>query len=353
MNDVFSKKSFLNYCTKNNFQQNINQIKLIESLISFYNKNFQRNLISKLFLKKFEKLCFYLVGDVGVGKTMILNFFFNNINQSKKRIHFNEFMINFHDFHHNFKKKGKENPISFFVRELKMNYSLIYLDEFQVTNIVDAMILGTLFENIFKENIKLIITSNIKIKDLYKDGLQRDQFLKFISIIKKHSIEYELSISKDYRKLSSSTLERFFYPMNQETNFKINQIFRKFTKEKKLSIKTLVIKGRDFKIKNYYEGVARFQFDNLCGDKLGSEDYVKISNECNFIIIENIPQFNEENKDRQQRFITFIDILYEKKIPLTLSSCVSLNELGSSYFLKKSFKRTLSRIFELTSPTFL
>jgi len=176
------QQSFLRFCKINQFEINSRQVEVINLLEEFvYSK---KNLLD--LFKKDRKLCFYLHGGVGVGKTMLLNFLYSKIEIKKIRIHFNEFMINFHNYRH---KEKEDNSITNFVKILKQNYDLIYLDEFQVTNIVDAMILGKLFEIIFKENIKIIITTNIKLNDLYKDGLQREQFLPFISIIEKNSIQ--------------------------------------------------------------------------------------------------------------------------------------------------------------------
>ena len=129
---------------------------------------------------------------------MILDFFFNLISEKKLRLHFNEFMLNFHNFVHENKNKGNENIVNLFVKNLKSKVSIIYFDEFQVTNIVDAMILGQLFNNMFNENIKIIITSNTMISELYKDGLQRDQFKPFIEIMKQKTFEHELVIDDDY-----------------------------------------------------------------------------------------------------------------------------------------------------------
>ena len=255
-------------------------------------------------------------------------------------------MIKFHDFIYLHKTS---NPIEAFVKNLKKNYELIYLDEFQVTNIVDAMILGKLFKIIFIEKIKILITSNIKIKNLYKDGLQREQFLPFIDIMKKSSFEYDLIIDEDYRKSKNNKHDRFFYPLNEESNFKINKIFRKLTRAKKLEVKRLTIKGRNFLIENYFEKIARFDFKDLCDTNVGAGDYIAIANECEFIVIENIPNFVEENSDKQLRFITLIDIVYEKKIPLMTSTTMSLKNFSSSKSLEQPFKRTLSRLHELTS----
>ena len=229
---------------------------------------------------------------------MILNFFFNELQEKKLRLHFNEFMINFHDFV--FKNKTQENVIDLFVKNLKDKTKIIYFDEFQVTNIVDAMILGKLFKRIFEEKIKVIFTSNTHVGNLYKDGLQRDQFIPFIKILEK----------------------------------------------------TIEVKGRNLKIENFYDGVAKFHFDELCDRNLGAEDYVSVANYCHFILIENLPNFGEYNLNQQQRFITLIDILYEKKIPLMITSQVNLNLIESSKNLQEPFKRTVSRLYELTSITY-
>ena len=185
------EEKFKSHCNTKNLELNPNQIILVKQLDNFYKENFKTSLFN-FFSKQSSKKGFYLHGDVGVGKTMILDFFFNLVNKKKQRLHFNEFMLNFHDFVHDNKDKNEENVIAVFVKDLKSKFSLIYFDEFQVTNIVDAMILGKLFQEIFNQNIKIIVTSNTKISDLYKDGLQRDQFKPFIQIMQEKSIEHEL-----------------------------------------------------------------------------------------------------------------------------------------------------------------
>ena len=129
----------------------------------------------------------------------------------------------------------------------------------------------------------------------------------------------------------------------------INKYFRKLTKDLTMKEKVLNIKGRKFIINNYYEGIARFDFEDLCAKNIGAEDYIKIAESCNFMVIENIPNFNNDNSNHQQRFITLIDILYEKNITLLVSSKSQLDLITSSKNLKDAFKRTISRIYELTS----
>ena len=346
MSKINLQSSFKEFCEKNNYEINPQQKELIEILEGFLNN--KESFFNKFFNKK-EKLCFYLYGNVGVGKTMLLNFVYDRLKIKKYRQHFNEFMINFHDFRH---EKKDENSIITFVKELKKKYDLIYLDEFQVTNIVDAMILGKLFDKIFSENIKIIITSNIQISELYKDGLQRDQFKPFIEIMKKKTFEHELVIEDDYRKSKENQNDRYFFPLNQESNFKINKFFRIISRDKKKTNRSLDIKGREFLIEEFYEGVVRFTFNELCDKNLGAEDYLEIIKVSKFIVIDQIPKFDDINSNQQQRFITLIDIVYDKKIPIAVTAEKSLDELTSSRSLEEPFKRTISRLYELTSSNF-
>ncbi len=335
------QQSFLRFCKTNQFEINPRQVEIINLLENFI--SIEKRLFNVF--KKDRRLCFYLHGGVGVGKTMLFNFFYNNIKIKKNRMHFNEFMINFHNYRH---KEKHDNSITNYVKILKKNYELIYLDEFQVTNIVDAMILGKLFEVIFKENIKIIITTNIKLNDLYKDGLQRDQFLPFIEIIKKNSIQKELILDDDYRKQNLENVRKIYYPLNEKTTFKINQNFRILTKDRKREPQNIVTKGRKFLIENFYEGIAKFNFNDLCDEKLGSEDYINIANVSKHVFILNIPVFNDVNSNQQLRFITLIDIFYEKNIKLTISCENNLEHLGSSKLHNEIFKRALSRLYEMT-----
>ena len=344
------KKLFLDHCEINKYEINQNQLNIIKNIKNFYSENFNSKIFSKIFKKNNNKLGFYLVGDVGVGKTMILNFFFNLLKEKKLRLHFNEFMVNFHDYI--FQNKDKENGVTNFVKDLSNKVEILYFDEFQVTNIVDAMILGKLFEKIFDKKIKVIFSSNIKINELYEDGLQREQFIPFIKILENNCYQKELFINEDYRSNKNKDLQRFLSPIDQSTNFTFNKFFRKITKNKNKTVKTLEIKGRKLVIQNYYDNVAKFNFDELCNRNLGSEDYISVANNCDFIFIENLPDFNESNSNQQQRFVSLIDIIYEKKIPLMITSKVKLEKINSSKSMKEPFKRTVSRLYELTSINF-
>ncbi len=342
MNKTNLQNLFKGFCKQNKLEINSQQIEIIDLLDEFLSQ--KKNFLSKFFKRK-KKLCFYLYGKVGVGKTMLLNFVFERLKIRKHRQHFNEFMINFHNFRH---EKKDNNTITAFVKELKKRYDLIYLDEFQVTNIVDAMILGKLFEVIFEEKIKIIITTNTQLHELYKDGLQRDQFLPFISVIENFSIQKELQIKDDYRTKNNEKHQQIFFPLNEKTSFRISQKFRELTRNIDKESKIVTTKGRNFVINNFYSGIARFKFRDLCDNNLGAEDYINISNLCKHIFIEEIPKFNNENSNQQLRFVTMIDIFYEKKVRLTLSIEENLNNLSSSNKHFEVFKRTISRMFEMT-----
>ena len=347
------EQEFHSYCTDGNLEFNLNQVNVVKKLEEYYSQNFDSSFLNLVFRNKINKKGFYLYGDVGVGKTMILDFFFNLVEGKKLKLHFNEFMLSFHDFVHQSKDKNNENKISKFVKKLKSKAKLIYFDEFQVTNIVDAMILGKLFDEIFKGDLKIIVTSNIKIENLYKDGLQRDQFKPFIKIMQKQSFEYQLNIDDDYRKSKGNKTQRYYSPLNQENNFKINKLFRVMTKDKILKEKILNIKGRKFILKNFYDGIVRLTFKEVCDKNLGSEDYIKIVKNCFFIVMENVPAFNDLNSNQQQRFITFLDIVYDQNIPMAISAEQNIDKLTSSRLLEKPFKRTISRLYELTSKKYL
>ncbi len=160
-------------------------------------------------------------------------------------------------------------------------------------------------------------------------------------------------IEEDYRSNNKNNLERFLSLKDQSINFRFNKYFRQITKNKKKTLKILEVKGRKLELENFYERIIKFDFNELCNRNLGSEDYISIVNNCDFMFIENLPDFNENNSDQQQRFITLIDIVYEKKIPLMITSDVNLNTINSSKSLIKPFKRTISRLYELTSINYI
>ena len=173
--------------------------------------------------------------------------------------------------------------------------------------------------------------------------------MPFISIIKKNSLQKELTLTDDYRQQNKKQSKRIFYPLDEKVSFKINKNFREFTRDKIKEEKIINTKGRNFKIFNFFSGITRFKFIDLCDANLGAEDYINIASVCNHVFLEEIPNFDEINSNQQLRFITLIDIFYEKKIDLTISIASNLNALSSSKKHFEAFKRTISRLNEMTN----
>jgi len=344
------QQAFFNFKKSHNFLENINQDNLIKILTSL-----QEQLNSRFFfkVKNFfnNYTCYkglYLSGEVGTGKTTIINFFLDNIREKKVlRTHFNKFMVEIHNLFQ-IQKKNK-NPIANIAKNYSKDFKLFFLDEFQITNIVDAMLLKKLFEEFFNNQIFIIMTSNIKPDELYKDGLQREQFLPFIDILKKKTLIFELSTSIDYRLLFLKNKKKFFSPITEETKKKFNETFKKFIGNKETEKLVLEVKKRKFTVNEYSSKAAKFNFKDLCGQNLGSEDYLELSKYIKIFFIESVPKFNDDTIDQQQRFITLIDILYDKKINVVCLSDAPLENLQSSKKLNEIFKRTISRLSEMTN----
>ena len=347
-------KSYQDLCALNKIEQDPKQLELIEKLDIFMWKNklnFFQN-INRLIFKKNKNQCFYIYGKVGSGKTLIMDLFFQNLNNhSIQRIHFYEFMINTHNNLHKLRKhKNKKNFLLLdYAKNIAKKTKFIFFDEFQVTNIADAMILGQLFSELFKQNIKIVLTSNASPDDLYKDGLQRELFIPFIQLIKDCSEVYNLDSGTDYRKNFLNIDEVFFSPLSNSNNLKINKLYNKLSQGKEAKDLVVNIKSRKFTIKNLANKVARFEFNEICGDYIGAEDYMNITEYINFLIIDNVENFSDENVDKQLRFISLIDILYDQKIGLIMSCEKKAGEMISAFHLKDKFKRTLSRLSEMES----
>jgi len=344
------QQAFFNFKKNRNFLENINQDNLIKTLISL-----EEQLNSRFFFKVknfFNNLNyykgFYLFGEVGTGKTTIINFFLDNIEEKKiLKMHFNKFMIEIHNLFQ-IQKKNKD-PITNIAKNYSKDFKLFFLDEFQITNIVDAMLLKKLFEEFFNNKIFIIMTSNIKPDELYKDGLQREQFLPFIDILKKKTLIFEISTGIDFRLLFLKNKKKFFSPITEETKKIFNETFKKLIGNKETKKLILEIKKRSFTVNEYSSKAAKFNFNDLCGQNIGSEDYLELSKYIKIFFIENIPKFNDDMIDQQQRFITLIDILYDNKINVVCLSETSLENLQSSKKLNEIFKRTVSRLSEMTN----
>ena len=342
-------EAFKKYTKKHSLQKNINQedlIKTLDTLTEQLKPSFLKS-VAGIFSSKKPK-GFYLYGDVGAGKTMIVNFFLEYLNYPRVlKTHFNKFMVDIHNKLH--KLKNESNPLSKIVKTFKKDFDVIFFDEFQITNIADAMILGKLLEQFFSNNIFIITTSNAKPDDLYLGGLQRDQFLPYIENIKVNTLVYSLNSGKDYRELYLNKQNRFFIVKDPQTKKNFNQVLFNVLSGKQFATKEIEIKGRKLIIDNYVSGISKFNFKDLCFQTYGSEDYIEICKITKIFFIENIPNFTEDLINEQYRFVNFIDVIYDNKLKLVATAATEINKLTSSSKVQKVFSRTLSRLKELTA----
>ena len=350
--------SYKRLCANGEIENNQKQEELIHKLSEFLkdnNKSFLGSIFSFTERKK-TKNCFYIYGNVGIGKTLIMDISFDQIKKNnKKRIHFHEFMIDTHDSLHELRKESQNNNdflISKFAKKISKENKFLFFDEFQVTNIADAMILGHLFSELFKNNVKIVITSNTHPDNLYKDGLQRELFINFIEKIKQESLVYNLDIETDYRKINLELDEVYFVSSSSASILKINDIHKEIISDLKTEDKIINFKKRDFVIRNLANNSARFNFDELCGSETSTEDYLHLVKYVNIVFLENVPDFSNSNSNQQERFINLIDVLYDNKINLIMSSEKRIDDLNSAYYLKDKFIRTKSRLIEMKSKNY-
>ena len=350
--------SYKRLCANGEIENNQKQEELIHKLSEFFKDN-SKGFLGSIFSfaeRKKNKNCFYIYGNVGIGKTLIMDIFFDQIkSNNKKRIHFHEFMIDVHDSLHELRKETQNNNdflISKFAKKISKESKFLFFDEFQVTNIADAMILGHLFSELFKNNVKIVITSNTHPDNLYKDGLQRELFINFIEKIKQESLVYNLDIKMDYRKINLELDEVYFISSSSVSILKINDIHKELISDSKIEDKIINFKKRDFVIRNLANNSARFNFDELCGSETSAEDYLHLVKYVNIVFLENVPDFSNSNSNQLERFINLIDVLYDNKINLIMSSEKKIDDLNSAYYLKDKFVRTKSRLIEMKSKNY-
>lgn len=342
-------QAFKKFSKKQGLIPNPAQLELVKNLENLI-EDTKPSLLSSLgniFANKKTK-GFYLYGEVGSGKTMIINLFLDQFKNLRiYRAHFNKFMVDVHNRLH--KKKNESSVIPNIVKNLKAEYDIIFLDEFQVTNIADAMILGKLLEQFYSKNIFIITTSNVRPDNLYLGGLQRGQFLPYIEIIKQNSVIYSLDTGADYRQLFLNKKNKFFPLTNPQAKKMFNDVLLGTLNGKKFSTTTLTVKGRKVVIKNFVSNIAKFDFKDLFFESYSAEDYIEMSKIIKIFFIENIPNFNEDLINEQYRFVNFIDVIYDNKLKLVATAATEINNLTSSSKVQKVFSRTLSRLKELTA----
>ena len=304
----------------------------------------------------------YVHGDVGRGKTMLMDMFFRQSSiSSKRRVHFHAFMGEVHDrigehrrAHKNGEAKG-DDPIPPVAAAIAEKSRLLCFDEFTVTDIADAMILSRLFKALFANGLILVATSNVAPDDLYPDGLNRPLFLPFVKVLKEHSEIFELAGDEDHR-LAFLGEEDIYIEMSDPAAAKrIDDAWMRLLDGKKETTASLSVKGRTIPVPRAGNGAARFSFDDLLKRPLGAQDYLALARRFHTVLVDDVPIMAEAERNEAKRFITLVDTLYDSGRRLVVSAEAPAKELyraknGTEAF---EFDRTVSRLFEMRSKEYL
>ena len=320
------------------------------------NWSLKRGWVSNLFTaqKQPAPRGLYIWGQVGRGKTMLMDLFHASVTfEPKRRIHFHEFMAEVHDLIAAARARDAGDPIPVAAQEIAKRARLICFDEFHVTDITDAMILGRLFTALFERQVVVVATSNVPPEDLYKDGLNRQLFEPFIDLLASKTETLELVAAKDFRleKLAGHPL--YFSPLDDTARRAIRAAFTRITGVWRGKPMVLEVKGRPVRVPEQARGAAVFDFTDLCSLPLGSLDYLSIAHAFHTVLITNVPELNRNRRAEARRFINLIDTLYDARVGLVVSAACEPGKIypqGDEAFL---FERTASRLIEMRSEAYL
>jgi len=293
----------------------------------------------------------YIWGSVGRGKTWLMDLFFEHLPVDRKqRVHFHRFMQR---VHRSLAEQGQaRDPLPRIAAEWAQKCSVLCLDEFFVCDIADAMLLGGLFEGLFRNGVTLVTTSNIAPDGLYEGGLQRAKFLPAIELIKRYTRVLELPGQMDFRLRILEQSEIFHHPLDESAERVMTESFNRMTADCELN-HDLDINGRNFHARRRGDGVIWFEFAELCAKPRGSIDYIEIARAFNTVVLSGVPQLAEQDADAARRFITLVDEFYDRNVKLLLSAAVPPGELYTGQKLACEFRRTTSRLVEMQSRQYL
>ena len=298
----------------------------------------------------------YLVGEVGRGKSMLMDLFFACAEvERKRREHFHQFMQTCHRRIHAWKTANPqgEDPIQPLADSIVAEAALLCFDEFQVHDITDAMILGRLFEALFARGVVVVATSNTAPDNLFKGKPGRDAFLPFIALIKKRTEVLHLEAARDYRRERIRGMPTWHVPPDGRAERALDAAFLELTGQASAPPAHLLVLGRKVEVPQSAHGVARADFEALCGNHLGPADFLALATHYHTLVLDAVPRLGPENFDKARRFITLVDTLYEHRCKLVASAEATPDTLYERGENAAMFERTASRLVEMQSQDYL
>jgi cell division protein ZapE len=294
----------------------------------------------------------YLHGGVGRGKTWLMDLFFHSLPfPEKRRRHFYRFM---HDVHDELKTLAQqEAPLDIVANRIAREARVLCFDELFVTDIADAMILGTLFAALFQRGVTLVATSNVPPRDLYKNGLQRARFMPAIELLEKHTKVLAVAGDIDYRLRQLTQAGTYLSSKAPGTNERLVALFTELADGESANTGTVEIEDRQIPVVRESDNVVWFEFSALCEGPRSQNDYIEIARDYQSVIVSNVPKFTASKEDAARRFIALVDELYDRNVNLVLSVAADPADLYKGERLAFEFQRTSSRLIEMQSEQYL
>jgi len=336
----------------------------LEQRLAGYKPLSKQGLLGRLFADKDEPppRGLYIHGEVGRGKTMLMDMFFQySLVAHKRRAHFHEFMAEVHERIHGYRQNiargeiADGDVIALTAASIFDEAWLLCFDEFHVTDIADAMILGRLFAKLFELGTVIIATSNVAPEDLYKGGLNRALFLPFIAQISDHMDVLRLDARTDFRLEKLVGVKMWLVPADDAADAALDKAWGKMTGNARCRPRDISIKGRILHVPCAADGVARFSFADLCEKLLGGSDYLRLAHDYHTIMIDRIPVMDYPERNAAKRFIALIDTFYDNAVKVMASAAADPASLyvATDGEEANEFKRTSSRLIEMSSKSYL
>jgi cell division protein ZapE len=294
----------------------------------------------------------YLWGSVGRGKTLLMDLFYNALPfAEKRRQHFHRFMAHVHDRLR--QHRDVENPLEVVAEEIAADTRVICFDEFAVTDIADAMLLGGLLAGLFARGVTLAATSNIVPDQLYSGGLQRQRFLPTIELLKEHCVAVHVDGSVDYRLRALERADVYQTPLGATAEQRLAEFFDSIAPDEGDQGGALELHGRRIDYRRAADGVIWFDFAAICDGPRSKDDYIELSRLYQTVLVSNVPRFDATLENQARRFIALVDEFYDRRVKLILSAAAPATEIYRGDRLRKDFLRTQSRLQEMQSHDYL